>query len=246
MNKVEIHDDGSFLVDFGGYNPNKTYRLVVANPDENGNADQSTWTYYPCKSSLFTVPAIKGAGKYRITIFETKKNQGFPVWWTDVTVTEAQGGTAFVPKYSSECTEYVHWCNDSFINSVKELTKGLKEDYDKIAACTNRVQKIAYDYIKMVTNARNTTIPIPDLNECLKLKRGICWDCAPLLCGMLRALGFKTKLVVGTLNDGVFSTAHCWVEVLYGDSGNRKWRMIEAVKNNKGKKASAYHAEYYY
>lgn len=244
MNNVEILDNGSFLVEFDGFNSLRNYRLVLARPDSDGHADPSTWISYPVTCNMFSVPAILGAGTYRLTIFEinNKEKYGLPVWWQDITVNEEQAGNKYVPKYTSECTEYVHWCNEAFINAVNEITAGLTEDYDILTACANRVHQIVYDYIKMVKTAKQKTIPIPDLNECLTLKKGICWDCAPLLCGMLRSLGYNAKLVVGTLNDDVFSTGHCWVEVYYENS----WKKIEAVKNNVGKKASAYHAEYYY
>lgn len=242
-NIITTTGNGSFLVDFESYDESKTYKIVIARYDNDTESITDERYYYPLTNRFTTVPCVFGPASYAVIVLE-KQDDGsyFGVFYEKFNLDVEEAGTEVVPLYTEQETEYVRWTNSAFIEAAKSMTKDCKDSLEKIDECTKHVRSMVYDFIKMVKNGRVKNIPVPNLNECLTMKKGICWDMAPLLCGLLRANGFPAKLVVGTLNDGMFATAHCWVQVYY----NNKWNSIEAVKKNMGKKLSAYHAEYFY
>ena len=64
---------------------------------------------------------------------------------------------------------------------------------------------------------------MPNIEQTLKSKSGICYDYAALMAGMLRSLNIPTKLVKGYKND--LNNYHAWNEVLIED----KWVIIDTT-----------------
>ena len=94
-------------------------------------------------------------------------------------------------------------------------------DLEKVEAVYNYIVKnIKYDYNK-VSNI--STDYVPDLDNIITSKKGICYDYAALFAGILRSEGIHTKLIKGYKND--LTAYHAWNEVyLDGD-----WVLVDTT-----------------
>ncbi|MDA3846171.1 MAG: transglutaminase-like domain-containing protein [Vallitaleaceae bacterium] len=92
-----------------------------------------------------------------------------------------------------------------------------------ISVCYEYVIKnIAYDYEKIETLQYNY---IPDIDETLKDKTGICYDYSVLLASMLRSQGVPAKLIKGyTTNTDVY---HAWNEIYLEDE--ERWAVVDTT-----------------
>ena len=103
---------------------------------------------------------------------------------------------------------------------------GIYDDYDKEKAAT---VKSGY---------------LPVLDEVLKEKKGICFDYASLMTGMLRSQGVPCKLVVGYAG----TAYHAWISVWTEESGwvdgviffdGKAWQRMDPTFASSGKQSKA-------
>jgi transglutaminase-like putative cysteine protease len=94
-----------------------------------------------------------------------------------------------------------------------ELSAGKTDTLDKVAAIYSYVvNNISYDYDKVATLQSGY---LPDLDQVLAAKKGICFDYAALMAGMLRSQNIACKLVVGYAD----TAYHAWISVWTPSSG---------------------------
>ena len=94
-----------------------------------------------------------------------------------------------------------------------ELVKGKKTALEQVDAIYQFVVKnLSYDYIK-AQNVKSGYLPA--LDKVLEKKKGICFDYAALMTGMLRSQGIPCKLVVGYAG----SAYHAWISVWTEETG---------------------------
>lgn len=74
------------------------------------------------------------------------------------------------------------------------------------------MKNLSYDYIK-AQNVKSGYLPA--LDKVLEKKKGICFDYAALMTGMLRSQGIPCKLVVGYAG----SAYHAWISVWTEETG---------------------------
>lgn len=98
-----------------------------------------------------------------------------------------------------------------------ELTASCETDAEKVEKIYEWVlENIDYDYEKARTVEAGY---LPDLDQILHDKKGICYDYAALFGGLLRSVGIPAKLVTGYV--GVQRVYHAWNEVWEGDTWQR-------------------------
>ncbi|MCL1796589.1 MAG: transglutaminase-like domain-containing protein, partial [Clostridia bacterium] len=117
---------------------------------------------------------------------------------------------------------YVWFTDESaLVQKSIELCAGATDNYEKINILYGFVSEhMLYDYIKAVS----ITPPyLPDTDETLRTGRGICFDFAVLLAGMLRVQGIPTQLVIGKLLSNNSPMDHAWNKVFL--DGN--WLMVD-------------------
>ena len=73
----------------------------------------------------------------------------------------------------------------------------------QVAASAAQAENVEYGYL-------------PDIDETLETKTGICFDYAALMCAMLRCRGIPAKLDIGYTNDGMY---HAWISTYLKDKG---------------------------
>jgi transglutaminase-like putative cysteine protease len=116
------------------------------------------------------------------------------------------------------------------MNKAAELAAGKSDTLEKVKAIYNYViTNISYDYAKAATVQSGY---LPDLDQVLADKKGICFDYASLMAGMLRSQNIACKLVVGYAN----TEYHAWISVWTPEKGwvdgaiffdGVKWQMMD-------------------
>jgi len=173
-------------------------------------------------------PLQLGNGGYKVIIYE--QLQG-----TKYRVAKSQNVTADLDnplKVFLASIQTVNWDQDmETIKKAAELTKGLKTDREKIKAIYNFVvNNFSYDYDKLKT-IQSTYVP--NIDEILKVGKGICYDYSAVFAAMLRSQGIPCKLIKGytTYVEGY----HAWNEVYLSDEG--RWMVVDTTYDSVLKKA---------
>ena len=97
--------------------------------------------------------------------------------------------------------------------TAAQLAAGKTGTLDKVDAVYEYVIKnIAYDYDRAATVQSGY---LPDIDDVLAKKKGICFDYAAVMSAMLRSLGVPTKLVVGYCG----TAYHAWINVYVEGQG---------------------------
>ena len=116
----------------------------------------------------------------------------------------------------------INWNYDmKAIKKAAQLTKGMKTDRQKINAIYKfMVNNFEYDYDKLETLEGTY---IPNIDETLKSRAGICYDYSSLMAAMLRSQGIPTKLVKGY--SPLVTGYHAWNEIYDSESG--EWIVVD-------------------
>lgn len=130
-------------------------------------------------------------------------------------------------------SDYSNYSPDSrCVRKAAELTEGAANDEEVVMAIYDFIgNSIRYDYVKAGT-VQSGYLPDPD--ETLRTRKGICFDYAALAAAMLRSKGVPCKLVFGYVGKGklyhawnMFYTEETgWVTVGFKVS-SRDWTRID-------------------
>ncbi|WP_019913673.1 transglutaminase-like domain-containing protein [Paenibacillus sp. HW567] len=181
--------------------------------------DSNSYTYnlYASKQTE-TFPLQQGNGSYKVSVLENTTGNKYKVISSEtVDLSLSNANAVYLGSVQN-----VKWSSsDTTVLKAKQLTQGLTTDEAKVKAIYNYiVSNVKYDY----TLASNvSTDYIPNNDNTLLTKKGICYDYASLFATMLRSEGIPTKLVMG--NSSYVSTYHAWNEVLL----NGKWVIIDTT-----------------
>jgi len=183
---------------------------------------KNTDTYdLACDGSYYVFPLKHGSGTYSINIYQQASGSKYAqVYGTEITVTISDELSCYL--YPNQ---RVWWTSGSEIETLSaEICSGLETDLEKIQALYKWVStNIKYNYIKALNIESGY---LPNNEETLKSKTGICYDYASLLCAMLRSQGIYAQLATGKLNG---DTYHAWNRVYV----NGAWKMLDATFGNK-------------
>ena len=187
----------------------------------------TTYTYDITPQEWTVFPLSDGNGNYTIKIFKN--------------VVDNRYSTVLSLKFTAELADefapflrpnqYVNFENAAnTMNKAAELTAGKGDTLEKVEAIyTYIINNISYDYEKAATIQSGY---LPDLEQVLASKKGICFDYASLMAGMLRSQNIACKLVVGYAN----TEYHAWISVWTPDKGwidgaiffdGVKWQMMD-------------------
>ncbi|WP_410513415.1 transglutaminase-like domain-containing protein [Paenibacillus sp. BR2-3] len=192
----------------------------------------------------------KDNNSYTYNLFSSQQNERFPLQQGNgsykVTVLENTTGNKYRTVYSAMVQLSLSNTNVVYLNSVQNikwsssdkaiqraqlLTQGKKTDEEKVKAIYNYIVKnVQYDY-GLASSVSSDYIP--NIDNTLTDKKGICYDYSSLFAAMLRSVDIPTKLVMG--NTSYVSQYHAWNEVLL----NGKWVTIDTtvdaglIKNKK-------------
>lgn len=220
--------EGYFFTNYTGNNPK--VKLQLTGPDN------VTYTYN-IKNGETCLPISAGDGSYTIAIYENISDDQYSTAYSGnftVTLTNAFGPYLYPNQYVNYTSESnaVMLASDFAVNASSDL-ETVCEVYhyitDNIVYDKEEAKTVTYDYL-------------PDVDEVLQTKKGICFDYAALMAAMLRSQGIPTRLHVGYAGDAY----HAWINVYIEDIGwidgiiqfdGKDWSLMDptfaANKNSK-------------
>jgi len=198
-----------------------------------------TYTYNMTAGKLETFPLSDGNGKYQVTVYENTTGNKYAVV-TSVTF-DVVLKDEFAPfLHSNQYVDYAAAPNA--IAKAAELTAGVTDPLKKVEKVYDYVVKnMTYDKEKA---AVVTSGYLPHLDTVLAAKKGICFDYAALMTGMLRSQGVPCKLVVGYAG----SAYHAWISVWTEETGwvdgviyfdGHAWHRMDPTFASSGKQSDA-------
>lgn len=162
----------------------------------------------PSDGTPIVCPLNMGNGSYAFRIMRNTSGTNY----VETTAAEAQ------VSLESDIAPYLRpnvFCNytkeSACVAKARELVSGASNQGEAVKAiCTYVVENVSYDTEKAESlSGKSGYIPNPD--ETLSSRKGICFDYASLGCAMLRSVGIPTQIVTGYVSPG--DIYHAWVMV---------------------------------
>jgi hypothetical protein len=216
-----VHSDNSAVIDAS--NNSEGYVMVKYTGSSKARlkvlikGPKGTEFNYDLKTdgSYEVFPLSDGNGSYNVGVYQNIEGTKYTCLITkNITASLSNEFAPFLLP-----NQYVNYTATS--KSVKksaELTKGAEDTLDKIAAVYDYVvNNVSYDREKAATVQSGY---VPNVDQVLDKKKGICFDYASLMASMLRSQGIPTKLAIGYAG----TAYHAWLDVYTPETG---W--IEAV-----------------
>ena len=199
----------------------------------------TTYTYNLPVGEWTVFPLSDGNGAYQIAVFENVSGTKYALVLSlirNMTLTDE-----FAPFLRPN--QYVDYAaSDETVAKAAELTKDVTDPLKKVEAVYDYVvTTLTYDKEKAAT-VKSGYLPV--LDEVLKEKKGICFDYASLMTGMLRSQGVPCKLVVGYAG----TAYHAWISVWTEESGwvdgviffdGKAWQRMDPTFASSGKQSKA-------
>lgn len=194
---------GYVMVKYNG--TNEKVKLQITCPD------QSCYTYLISDRGAYdTFPLTAGNGSYTLQVLENVAGDTYIVSLAQSINVSIED--EFLPFLYPN--QYVNFHTDSkAVSKGSDLAKDTYSDLDVVQNIYNYVIKnISYDTEK----AQNVSYGyVPDIDDTLSSKKGICFDYAALMASMLRSQNIPTKLEVGYSGDAY----HAWISTYIDDKG---------------------------
>lgn len=202
--------------------PGKTINIQVTGPD------QVIYKYFLDNADAPAVfPLTAGNGSYIVLAFENVGGDQYVSLLTHSLTLELK--SEFLPFLYPN--QYVDFSEDNeAIHLAAELSADAKTDLEALTAIYQYVtENITYDEEKAATVESGY---LPDVDDTLRTKTGICFDYAALSVAMLRSLSIPAKLSIGYSGE----IHHAWIDVYMESIGwvknavefnGREWKMMD-------------------
>lgn len=195
-------EEGYVMVQYTGQTE-KRLKVLVSGP-------KTTYSYNIVPGEWEAFPLSDGNGKYKIAVCENVVDSKYSVVLslsTEVALKDEFG--PFI--HSNQYVDFAAAPNT--IAKAKELTENKTAALEKVGVIYDYVVgQLTYDKEKAST-VKSGYLPV--LDSVLEIKKGICFDYAALMTGMLRSQGVPCKLVVGYAG----SAYHAWISVWSEETG---------------------------
>lgn len=172
-----------------------------------------------------TFPLTQGNGKYKLILCRNTTGSKYAVMQSkQVEMKLSAENDAFLTSHY-----VISWddTNDA-IKKAQSLTKKSRTPKAKLEAIYKYVVKnYSYDYkkAKNIDKLSSEMAYIPDIDQVLDDKTGICYDISVLMASMLRSVDIPAKVVTGYTPNA--ATYHAWNSVCYEKKEN--WRTVDAT-----------------
>ncbi len=213
---------------------NKRIKCIIKK--ENG----TSYTYNVNNNGEYeTFPLTEGNGKYTITVYENITGTKYSVSYS--TTIDVKISNEFSPFLYPN--QYVNFNSNSNVVSIaNEITKNNTDDLEKLKSIYYYViNNITYDKQKAET-VESGYLPNPD--EIIMLKKGICFDYAAVMASMLRSQNIPCKLVIGYTGNAY----HAWINVYIEGKGwidqavyfdGESWKLMDPTFASSGKNSAS-------
>lgn len=187
------------------------------------------------KGDFETYPLQMGNGTYKIIVFEQVRGTEYKQV-SSFSVRAQMGDAKIAFTYPNQYVWYdeksdvVAWSNT--------LCSGLNTDAAKLEAIQSFVEgKFLYDHLKALT-INNTSGYLPDVDNILKMRKGVCFDFAALMASMLRVQGIPTQLVIGYAGNAYHAWNRVWIQ--------GAWKLVDTTAQIAKMNVRKYTPEKYY
>lgn len=223
--------DGYVMVQFTG---SSTVKLKAQVKGPSG----VTYTYDLTPGKWATFSLSDGNGSYKVTVFQNVTGTKY------ATVTSATFTASMKDEFAPFLlpNQYVDYANNAAktMAKAKELLKGKTDELEKVKAVYDYVvNNLTYDKEK-AASVQSGYLPV--LDNVLAAKKGICFDYASLMAGMLRSQGVPCKLIVGYAG----TAYHAWINVYSAETGwidaaiyfdGVSWKLMDPTFASSGKQS---------
>lgn len=175
--------------------------------------DGITYTYdMPMDGSWDFFPFTAGSGAYTLTVYEGMSDSDDLYYTSLAEELEVDLRNELLPfLYPNQFVNYDQ--NTKAVAEAERITDGCDTQADMVKAVFDfATTQIEYDAEKAATV---TSGYLPDVDETLASRKGICFDYAALMTCMLRSRGIPTKLQIGFSGD----IKHAWISTYLEDTG---------------------------
>lgn len=231
--------DGYVMVQYLGQT-DKRLKVLVKGPTTTYqyNLPAQDWTVFPLSD---------GDGNYQVGVYRNTSGSKYAVVLTaQFSVTLADAFAPFLRP--NQYVDYAAAPNTVALGQT--LCTGIQQPLEKVAAIYDYVvENFTYDDELAATVK---TGYLPNLDQVLERKQGICFDYAAVMTAMLRSQQVPCKLVVGyagevyhawisvwTEEDGwvdgvIFFDGHTWkrMDPTFASSGGRSEQIMRFIENN--------------
>jgi len=187
----------------------------------------TTYTYNLTPKGWTAFPLSDGNGAYQIKVYRNVVDTRY------ATVLSLECSVSLDNEFAPflRPNQYVNYENAvNTMNTAAQVVAGKSSLLDKVDAIYSYVVKnLTYDYYKAATVQSGY---LPNLDQVLAEKKGICFDYAALMAGMLRSQNIACKLIVGYAG----TEYHAWINVWSPDEGwidgaiffdGVKWQLMD-------------------
>ncbi len=175
--------------------------------------------YYDIVSGqMIKVPMQLGNGQYTIELFQNISGSEYQkLYGENIDVSIANANEVYLLS-----NQIVNFEDSKQISSLDAgMLQNKNSGADKLRAVYDYVvETISYDYNKM---SQIDSTYIPNVDQVIEQKTGICYDYAAVMASLLREAGIPAKLVMGYRSDS--PDYHAWNEVLL----DGKWITVDAT-----------------
>lgn len=218
------------------YTGGKQVKIKVLITGENG----VTYTYNLNNTGVAeTFPLTEGNGRYSIKVYENTTGTKYALAFS--TQVDLTLRNVFLPYlYPNQYVNYTADC--ATVKKAAELTADKTSDLDKVSAIYYFVtDNFTYDYDLAKTVQSGY---LPNVDQALSTKKGICFDYAAVMASMLRSQNIPCKLVVGYAG----TIYHAWIDVYIEGVGwvdkviyfdGKSWTMMDPTFVSTGKHSSS-------
>ncbi|MBD5548800.1 MAG: transglutaminase domain-containing protein [Lachnospiraceae bacterium] len=195
-------DDGYIMAAYLGSNPKVKLQLI--------GPDHMTYTYDMTSSTYEVFPLSAGSGNYTIGVYENIIDDLYAtIFSTTIEANISAPMHAFL--YPNQYVKFD--ASSQVVSKAQELVAEAHDDLEAINFIYSFVvSNITYDFDK-AENVQSGYIP--NVDEILEIKTGICLDYAAVMASMLRSQRIPTRLEVGYAGDAY----HAWISTYVEDQG---------------------------
>ena len=197
----------------------------------------TTYTYNIEAGDWETFPLSDGNGSYRVSLLENVEGSKYAL--VQSVSAEVELTDEFAPFLRPN--QYVNYGDAAqTIKKAAQLTAGKTTELEKVQAVYEYViHTLTYDKELAATVKSGY---LPDLDAVLEAKKGICFDYAALMTGMLRSQSVPCKLVVGYAGEAyhawisVYTEKDGWIDgVIYFDGAT--WKRMDPTFASSGEQS---------
>lgn len=199
----------------------------------------TTYTYNLSPQQWNVFPLSDGNGSYQVSVYKNVVDNKY------AQLTSVGFGVELANEFAPflRPNQYVNFCQESALVTIAaELTNGIADPLAKVDQIYEFViSHLSYDKQKAATVASGY---LPVLDLVLAEGKGICFDYAALMTGMLRSQGVPCKLVVGYAGTAYHAWISVWTEgagwvdgVIYFDG--KIWHRMDPTFASSGNRSDS-------